>query len=138
MYDNYDKVYFFWSSDFPEIVIKQAHLVRKWFKANPGLEPMLNWGTKTYDNLRVYETLVRSIVYPEWPVNTFQCLKVTSPIWTEWDNYFWKNFGNKDEGKQWFAGIEYIVNNIDHKYLDFKDGRLNNFTGMINGFFEIE
>lgn len=137
-YDNYDRVLFFWTPDMPEIVIKQAHMIRSWFKHNPGLEPMLHWGTTVYDNLRVYETLVRSIVYPEWDVNTFQCLKVTSPIWTEWDSYFWRNFGTSTQGVQWQAGIDYIVKNIDKKYLNFKNDRLNNFTGMINGFFQID
>lgn len=141
-HENYDHVLFYWSPDFPQLVVKQAHMVMKWFKANPALGEILQWGTTPLgyvDKTRIYEVLIRSIVYPNWSINTFQCLKVTSPIYTEWDSWFWNKFKDQSVYQSWQQGIKYVENAVDKKFLNYdQNGRLNGFVGMISPHFALE
>ena len=64
-YTNLTTEFFYWAPNFPEIVIKQAHLIRRWFEANPALKFILEWPNSGWNRRQAYEIITRSIVYPE-------------------------------------------------------------------------
>jgi hypothetical protein len=37
-YTNIHTEFFYWTPDLPEIVIKQSHMIRRWFESKPGTE----------------------------------------------------------------------------------------------------
>jgi len=138
-YDNMDYVFFYWTPDMPEIIVKQSHMIRRWFEMNPQLKPILQWPNSDYTKRQAYEIIVRSIVYPEYDLNTFQCVKTSSTIYCEWDDWFFHEFQRTAIYDNWFKGIQYVEQNIDKKYLKYDfDNRFDGLVGMINGFFALE
>jgi hypothetical protein len=138
-YTNIDNVYFFWTPDLPEIVVKQAHMIMTWFEQHPMLKPILAWPNLDYSKRNAYEIITRSVIYPEWDLNTFQCVKTSGSVYSEWDNWFFEQYQGTKIHDCWRMGIDYVEKHIDKKYLSYKfDGRLNGFVGMINGHFLLE
>lgn len=138
-YDNFEHVFFFWTPDMPEIIIKQAHMIMKWFELNPQFKPILDWPSNSYGKRQTYEIITRGIVYPEWDLSTFQCVKTTSTVYSEWDDWFFKEFQGTSVYDNWFKGISYVEKNIDKKYLKYDfNNRFDGFVGMVNGFFSLE
>ena len=135
-YDNLETVFFYWTPDLPEILIKQAHMIMRWFETNPALKPILNWPNLDYQKRSAYEIIVRSIIYPAWNLNTFQCAKTTSTVYSEWDSWFFEHYKNTKIYDCWHKGIEYIESHVDQKYLKYTfDNQFDGFVGMINGHF---
>lgn len=138
-YDNFDHVFFYWTPEFPEIIVKQSHMIRRWFEMHPHFKPLLQWPASDYNKRQVYEVIVRSIIYPEWNSNTFQCAKTTSTVYSEWDYWFFQEFYNTSTYSNWRKGITYIEDNVDKKYIKYDfEGRFDGFIGMINGLFALE
>ena len=138
-YTNLDTVFFFWSPDLPAIVVKQAHLIKKWFDANPAIKPILRWPNHDYNKRQAYELISRSIVYPDWDLGRFQCKKVSSTIHSEWDAWFFQHYKDSAEYQCWKKGIDYVERAIDPKYLRYTfDNQFDGLVGMINGFYALE
>jgi hypothetical protein len=138
-YTNVDYVFFYWTPDMPEIIVKQSHMIRRWFEINAHLKPILQWPNTDYTKRQAYEIIVRSIIYPEWDLNTFQCVKTSSTVYCEWDNWFFKEFYGTTTYDNWFKGVNYVEQNIDKKYLKYNfDEKFDGFVGMISNFFALE
>ena len=137
-YNNFDHVFFYWSPDLPEILIKQSHMIMRWFEMNPQLKKLLEWPNSDYTKRQVYEIITRSIVYPQWDLNTFQCVKTSSTVWCEWDDWFFTEYKGTAIYDSWFKGIQHIEQNVDTKYVRYNfNQQFDGFVGMINGFFEL-
>jgi len=115
-------------------------MIRRWFELNTALKPILEWPKgQDYTKRQVYEIITRSIVYPEWDLQTFQCAKNASTVFMEWDDWFHTGLKDTIERKSWYRGIEHVQQNVDQKYLNFDfDKRLTGFAGMINGHFALD
>lgn len=137
-YDNLTYEFFYWTPDLPAIVIKQAHLIKRWFQSNPRLQPLLTWPNHDYAKRTAYELIIRSIIYPEWNLGTFQVNKSTSSVWSEWDAWFFQQYRDTQAWQTWMAGVDYVQSHIDKKYLAYNfQGRFDGFVGMINGHFDL-
>lgn len=138
-YDNIDMVYFYWTPDLPDIVIKQSHMIRRWFENHVALKPLLVWPNHDYSRRNAYEMIIRTVIYPNWDLNTFQCVKPTSTVWCDWDNWFFSGFAQTPIYHNWLAGLDYIQQHIDKRFLkyDFHD-RFDGFVGMTNGHFYLD
>lgn len=138
-YTNLTTEYFYWTTDFPEIVIKQAHMVRRWFEATPSLKFLLFWPNSNYSQRSAYEIIIRSIVYPEWDQRKFQCVKVKKSVFSEWDDWFFTTQQGTHAYNTWYRGVEHVQQHVDPKYLNYDlDQKLDGFVGMINGHFALE
>jgi hypothetical protein len=135
-YNNMDYVFFYWTPDMPEIIVKQSHMIRRWFNMNPQLKPILQWPNSDYTKRQAYEIIVRSIVYPEWNLDTFQCVKTSSTVYCEWDDWFFQEFRGTATYDSWFKGVQFVEQHIDKTYLKYNfDNKFDGLVGMINGFF---
>jgi hypothetical protein len=138
-YTNLDYELFFWSPDMPEIIVKQAHLAKRWFEAQPQFKPLLVWPNSDANKKAFYEIVIKGVVYPEWDLGTFQCVKPKEVVFCEWDSWFFDQHRNTAVYNSWIKGIEYVQKNVDKKYLNYSlDGSFQGFVGMINGHFYIE
>jgi len=138
-YTNLETVFFYWTPDLPEIVVKQAHMIKKWFDANSALKLVIHWPNHDYNKRQAYEIISRSIVYPNWDLGKFQCKKVSSTITSEWDQWFFQHYKDSLIYECWRKGINYVENSIDKKYLRYTfDNKFDGFVGMINGHFYLE
>jgi hypothetical protein len=138
-YDNINYECFYWSPDLPEILVKQGHLIRRWFEQNPILKHLLQWPNSNQTNRTTYEKIIRSIIYPQYDFNTFQVDKVSSTVTCEWDYWFFKNHTNTRAHHNWQQGINWVEQNIDKKFLryDFV-GKFEGFGGFIQGHFPLQ
>ena len=138
-YTNLSTEFFYWTPDLPETVIKQAHLIRRWFEANPALKFVLEWPNSGWNCRQAYEIITRSIVYPEWDQRRFQCAKTTTSVFVEWDDWFFTSQQGTSAYHSWHRGLEHVQQHVDAKYLNYDfDRRLSGFVGMINGHFALE
>jgi len=111
---------FYWSPDLPELIIKQCHEIKRWFEqpVNKNLIYMMNhWWQINPANRQTYESIVKSIIYPDYDLKTWQVNKTAaSAIHTEWD--FWmKDYKNTSGYKTFMRGIEYLYNNVDKDFM---------------------
>lgn len=81
---------FYWHPDAAQLLIKQGHLIMKWFKAHP---QYLHLATQfpTSEEKTLYDEIIKKIVYPGWDLNTFQVEKPPNDIGTPEFEWFWKN-----------------------------------------------
>jgi len=137
-YTNIHTEFFYWTPDLPEIVIKQSHMIRRWFESNPALKPILQWPGGSASLRQAYEVVTRSLIYPGWNINTFQCVKPGLTSQCEWDDWFFKTYKDTYVYHSWHKGIEHVEKNIDRKYLNYDFNQAVSFIGMINGHFALE
>lgn len=122
---NVTSEYFYWSPDACELLAKQAHVVAQWFSmpANYKMQHLLHWPNNNFAFRSMYEQLVKLIIYPDYDFSTFQTLKPTNNIWNEMDHWFHTNFKDTKSYGIWESGINYLLDNLDPKFVGYLDGR---------------
>jgi len=111
---------FYWSADLPELIIKQCHEIKRWFEnpINKNLMYMMNYKWQaTPTNRQTYESIIKSIIYPDYDLSTWQVNKTSvSTVHTEWD--FWmKDYKDSVGYKTFMRGVEHLYNNIDRNFM---------------------
>lgn len=113
---------FYWSPELPQLVIKQAHLIKRWFElpANQKLSYMLNfWWQLNPLNRTIYEATIKGVIYPDYDLRTFQANKPEIAMFQEWD--FWMNdFKDSTGYKTFMRGVEHLYKNINQDFLMIK------------------
>ena len=138
-YTNATNEYFFWSPELPEIVCKQAHMVRAWFElpSNQYLQHLVRWPNYSLNQRAAYEALVKPLIFPEYDPTIFQCSKPPSNFYNEMDAWFYNNFQENNFYKAWQAGLQYLEHNIDRKYFRFDGVKATGFQSFISPFYYI-
>jgi len=139
-FDNITTEYFFWSPDFPEMIVKQAHLISNWFSlpVNNQLKTLLRWPNHDISQRTTYEMIVKSIIYPDYDFTTFQTAKPSSAFETEIDSWFFKNFQNTKAFDIWKEGINFVKTNINDVWFNHKYTEKDGFVGFISPFYKIK
>ena len=129
-YTNITNEYFYWTPDMPELLAKQAHLIKNWFSmpSNNKMQSVVHWPNTDFATRTVYEGTVKAIIYPDYDTGTFQTVKPTTNIWNEMDNWFHTNFKGTQSYNLWEAGISHLLSNIDEKHVRNRDGRPSDIT----------
>ena len=111
---------FYWTPDMPELIAKQAHIVKSWFSMpqNYSFQSVIRYPNDTFAYRNMYERLVKTIIYPDYDPNTFQTIKPTNNIYNEMDHWIHTNFNNTKFYRAWEAGIDYLLEKIDNKFLN--------------------
>jgi len=110
---------FYWAPEACDIIAKQAHMIKQWFELpqHESLQNLIKWPNGDFATRTVYEKVVRSIIYPDYDPNTFQCIKPSNGIYAEMDNWFYTNFKDTQYHQTWQAGINFLTENLDSRYL---------------------
>ena len=130
-YTNITNELFYWSPDFPEISVKQSHMVKTWFDlpANAHLRHVVEFSNfQSVARRTAYEQVVKAIIYPDYDLETWQTSKPTNSFYNEMDTWFYKNFKETRLYTAWEAGIQLLLDKIDPKYLICEMGKP---TGLI-------
>jgi len=77
--DDEQDVCFFWDPDAIDILVKQAHMIKRWFEQHP---QYLNLARKNQSQTEknLYENIIKSIIYPNWDLDTWQVNKTNNLI----------------------------------------------------------
>ena len=138
-YNNITNEYFYWTPDFPEISIKQAHLVRNWFNmpANQHLQFLAYWPNHSVAQRTAYESLIKPLIYPDYDSSTFQVSKPGSNFYSEMDYWFYKNYKDHKLYQSWQAGLQFVEKNIDSKFFNREFNKAVGFVGFLSPFYRI-
>ena len=108
---------FYWAPESANMLIKQAHLIKKFYEDTPNLQFLAKHTSMTYQRRTMIEEIIRSIIYPYWRVDTFQVNKAQSIWMLEFDDIFFKSASNYQKD-QWKEGYRYILNTISSEFFE--------------------
>lgn len=136
-YTNVEYEYFFWSADLPELLSKQAHIIKKWFSlpSNKYLQHLVRWPNHSFNQRTTFEHIVKPLIYEDYDPATFQVSKPTNNFYNEQDYWFYKNCQDTYTHRVWLAGLDHIVKNVDSKYFNHELGRAVGFVGFLSPFY---
>lgn len=136
-YTNITNEYFYWSPDIPEILAKQAHIVKNWFnlESNKHLQHLVRWPNHSFSHRTAFEQIIKPLIYLDYDHTTFQTSKPTNSFYNEMDHWFYTNFKETHAYGAWRAGLEYLITNIDKKFFNFEMGQPVGFIGFISPFY---
>lgn len=136
-YTNIHNEYFYWSPDLPELIVKQSHIVRKWFDLpqNKVLQYVCRWPNYSFIHKNAYESIIKPLIYPDYDPTTFQTGKPTNSFYNEMDQWFYQNFQDTHQYRAWKAGLSHLVNTIDKKFFNYEMGQAVGFIGFISPFY---
>jgi len=136
-YTNASNEYFFWSPDLPEMIIKEAHVIKNWFSLpqNKFLQYLVRWPNYSFTQRTAFEHIVKPLIYPDYDPTTFQTAKPTNSFYNEMDHWFYVNFKDTHAYRVWQSGLRYLTDNIDPKFFNNEMGRPVGLVGFISPFY---
>jgi hypothetical protein len=84
----YHTEFFYWTPDLPQIVIKQAQLIKQFYEANPTLKEFAKESKKRH--VGEYKSILHPIIYMPTVDIEFSCGKPSSKIVRGIDTWFWE------------------------------------------------
>jgi len=136
-YKNITNEYFYWTPDMPEIIHKQAHIIKNWFNSPHAkhLQYLVRWPNSSIAHRTAYEQMVKPLIYPQYDPATFQVNKPTNSFYNEMDHWFRVNFSETAVYKTQQAGQQLLIDQIDPKYFNNELGRPVGFVGFLSPFY---
>ena len=136
-YTNVVNEYFFWSPELPELLCKQAHIIKNWFnlESNKYLQHLVRWPNYSFTQRTTFEHIVKPLIYSDYDPSTFQTSKPTNSFYNEMDHWFYTNFQDTHTYRVWQAGLKHLVDNIDPKYFNNEMGRPVGLVSFISPFY---
>ena len=124
-YDNTEVELFYWAptASAMALVAKQCHMIRDWFNhpMNHRMRFMLdNTWLANPANRTVFESMCKTIIYPDYDASTFQVNKPARSVYQEWD-YWMSDFSNSAGYKTFMRGMIHLYKNIDQNFLKFNN-----------------
>ena len=113
-YTNISTEFFYWTPDLPEMMVKQAHVVKAWWQNNPQLGYLIDPKTPRTGDVRTNrEYWVGSCIYP-MVENQFRSGKSGDHFTADYDLWFYKSHLNTHAADVWRAGVNHIMQNFKH------------------------
>ena len=136
-YTNVEHEYFFWSPDLPELLSKQAHVIKNWFSlpSNKYLQHLVRWPNHSFNQRTTFEHIVKPLIYEDYDPATFQVSKPTNNFYNEMDYWFYQNCQDTYTHRVWQAGLDEIVKLVDQKYFNYELGRPVGFVAFLSPFY---
>jgi len=106
--------FFYWTPDMPEIVIKQAQEIKKYYESNPLIKEMARNSMKRH--ITEYRDILHPVIYPNYTCEKFQTEKPSTHIMRPMDNWFWQT-ANKKVQRNYIDAIKYLGSNINPIYM---------------------
>jgi hypothetical protein len=129
---------FYWSADCPEVVHAQARTVYEYFVRNPDQTDLIDWSKDSSSKKAQYDAIVKSLIYPQWSINTFQAGKPSSMVWNEYDAWMFKDLKEHRFFQSWHYGLNSIANAVDKKFHQTtKTGRFEGWTGFVSPMYNL-
>jgi hypothetical protein len=128
--------YFYWTPDMPEIVVAQAQKVASEVMQKRELFNIIEESRKRL-NLRYYNDLVKSICFPDYDLNKFQCDKPTSILYSEKEDWASSLPEYKRALESWTWHLNSYFRLIDPKFLDVRNGVVHSLKPLISRKYKI-
>lgn len=112
--DNVTTEFFYWTPDMPEIVVKQAQLIKQHCELNPWAKLMVSESLQRH--ISEYRPVLHPVIYPDYVCEQFQTEKPSTHIKRPMDNWFWSTASKKVQNN-YLETIKYLGQNINSKYM---------------------
>jgi hypothetical protein len=106
--------FFYWTPDMPEIVVKQAQLIKQHCEINPWAKFMASESLNRH--ISEYRPVLHSVIYPDYVCEQFQTEKPSTHIKRPMDNWFWSTASQKVQNN-YLDTIKYLGQNTNSKYM---------------------
>lgn len=121
---------FYWSPELPKLVIKQAHIIKRYIAASDLNDPAAGFVTdgallksaprihvvgKGTDNWYMTTDRMHDLIYPNWVVNPFQA-KSPSIVMSKRDGWFFDIEDSNQAKYHWQAGLKYFWENVPDRW----------------------
>jgi len=124
--------FFFWTPNFPKIVIKQSHVLKKFLdRLDPNTLKLFvsqklmyeqhgeNTIVKNQKFYRMTNELMIRLIYPSWDINTPSVGKSnTGFIYSQRDSWFFKT--GREEVKNYLDAMEHYLMNVGGQFKEFE------------------
>lgn len=110
---NYHTEFFYWTPDMPEIVIKQAQLIKQQCEKDPWTRYMIS--EIFVRHISEYRPVLHPVIYPSDVTVEFQTEKPSTKIKRDMDRWFWDTASEKIKNN-YLEAIHYLGSNINDKY----------------------
>jgi len=136
-YTNVTNEYFYWSPDLPELLCKQAHIIKNWFNlpSNKYLQHLVRWPNHSFTQRTTFENIIKPLIYEDYDPATFQVSKPTSNFYNEMDHWFFTNFKDTTAFRVWRAGLDHVIQSIDSKYFNKEFDLPTGLIGFLSPFY---
>lgn len=81
---------FFWDPVAANIIIKQCHMIIRWFEAHPEMDH-LTVKNISHEDRHLRDEIIKSIIYPKWDLNTWQVAKPRTKVAYPEFHWFYQN-----------------------------------------------
>jgi hypothetical protein len=121
---------FYWSPELPKLVIKQAHIIKRYIAASDLNDPAAGFVTdksliksaprihivgKGTDNWYMTTDRMHDLIYPNWVVNPFQA-KSPSIVLSKRDTWFFDIEDSNQAKYYWQTGLKYFWENTPDRW----------------------
>lgn len=136
-YPNLEHVFFYWSPDMPEVIVKQCHAIFQWFKNNPKYIRYVDGHQKIQKYQQKLDEFYKMLTYPRYmQKKIFQTRKHPGAVSSKMYYAFDEPFKKMKEYYKWKGFVENIHKSIDKKYFKYsEDGEWMGFVGFVSPFY---
>lgn len=106
--------YFYWTPDLPEIVVKQAQLIKAHYESNPAIKHMAKKALTTH--VSEYRNIIHDAIYPSYACEKFQTEKPSTHIKRPMDRWFWEVSDVRTQ-QNYLETIEYLGKNTKSEHM---------------------
>lgn len=122
--------FFYWSPDLPLLLIKQAHMIKKYYDLHPESLHLATFKKKTLALKEQERDLSRSVVYPHWRKSIFQTHKASNMFYKEFDSWFFQHATDSAKSR-WHEGLDFLIGSLDKKWISHdKNGVPSGLAGF--------
>jgi len=104
---------FYWTPDLPEIMIKQAHIIKRYLQGDVTNLPFVSrersdLAYREHQGIKYWLSNhgVHQLIYPNWDIGTFTVGKATSVFFTPRDTWFFNLQDEHPVKRNWITGLD--------------------------------
>jgi hypothetical protein len=128
-HDHVNVVNFYWSPDLAPLLIKQAHLLKKFYEYNPQFIKLASFQKLEPWEHELQQNITKAVVYPFWRQEIFQVKKSKNVFFKEFDQWFF-DLADTRAKHRWQEGYRYILQQVPDNWIN-KDS--NNLPTGLKG-----
>ena len=120
---------FYWTPDYPEIVVQQAHAVLDVIRVNKPLQFLLS--APALANKDLYDELIKTVVYPAWDRRIFQ-VKKNFGFENKWDIDLFRSGDFVYEISRFRSLTTNLLSAIDKQHMFIQDTKIIGIGSLIS------
>ena len=128
-YDHVNVVNFYWSPDLVPLLIKQAHLLKKYYETNPQFMGLSLLRALDPDEFEIQQNIIKTAVYPFWRNDIFQVEKAKNVFFKDFDLWFF-DMAHANAKHRWQEGFKYLMQQVPNEWIN-RD--MNNVPNGVKG-----